>query len=68
MCISKNILLWLVSLFLQQLYGAATPNRLGSSSYKIDYVIVIKDFINPKGHQNPISGSKVTTILLKGCI
>ena len=38
------------------------------SSYKIDYVIVIKDFLNPEGHQNPISGSKVTAILLKGCI
>ena len=26
----------------------------------MDYVIVIKNFINPEGHQNPISGSKVT--------
>ena len=34
-------------------------------SYKIDYVIVIKSFPNTKGHQNPISGSKVTAILLK---
>ena len=32
--------------------------RDSSSSYKIDYVIVIKNFLNPKGHQNPISGSK----------
>ena len=32
-----------------------------SSSYNIDYVIVIKNFLNPVGHQNPISGSKVTT-------
>ena len=37
-----------------------------SSSYKIDYVIVIKNFINHKGHQNTISGSKFTVILLKG--
>ena len=29
---------------------------------------MIKNFINPKGHQNPISGSKVTAILLKGWI
>ena len=29
---------------------------------------MIKDFLNPKGHQNPISGSKVTVILLKGWI
>ena len=39
-----------------------------SSSYTIDYVIVIKTFLNPEGHQNPISGSKVTVILLKGWI
>jgi hypothetical protein len=37
-----------------------------SSSYKIDYVIVIKTFLNPEGHQNRISGSKVTAILMKG--
>ena len=35
------------------------------SSYNINYVVVIKNFLNPKGYQNPISGSKVTTILLK---
>ena len=29
---------------------------------------VIKTFQNPKGHQNPISGSKVMVILLKGWI
>ena len=39
-----------------------------SSSYKIDYVIVIKTFLNPEGHPNRISGSKVTAILLKGWI
>ena len=39
-----------------------------ASSYKIDYVVVIKSYLNPKGHQNPISGSKVTAILLKGWI
>ena len=39
-----------------------------SSSYKIDYCIVIKNFLNPEGHQNPMSGSKVTPILLKGWI
>ena len=42
--------------------------RDSTSSYKIDYVIVIKNFLNPEGHQNPISGSKVTAILLKGWI
>ena len=42
--------------------------RDSTSSYKIDYVIVIKNFLNTKGHPNPISGSKVTAILLKGWI
>ena len=37
-------------------------------NYKIDYVIVIKTFLNPEGHQNRISGSKVTAMLLKGWI
>ena len=42
--------------------------RDSSSSYKIDYVVVIKTFLNPEGHQNRISGLKVTAILLKGWI
>ena len=42
--------------------------RGSSSSYKIDYVIVMKTFLHPKGHQNRISGSKVTAILLNGQI
>ena len=42
--------------------------RDSSSSYKIDYIIVIKTFLNPEGHQNCIGGSKVTAILLKGRI
>ena len=39
-----------------------------SSSYKIEYVIVIKNFLNLEGHQNPINDSKFTAILLKGWI
>ena len=39
-----------------------------TSSYKIDYGIVIKNFLNLEGHQNPVSGSKVMTLLLKGWI
>ena len=39
--------------------------RDSSSSYKIDYGIVIKNFLNPDRHQNPINGSKVMAILLK---
>ena len=42
--------------------------RARSSNHKIDYDIGIKNFLNPKGHQHPISGSKVTAILLKGWI
>ena len=30
--------------------------------------IVIETFLNAKGHQNPINGSKVTAVLLKGWI
>ena len=37
-------------------------------SYKKDYVIVIKKFLNPKGHQSSINGSTVTVISLKGWI
>ena len=42
--------------------------RDSTSIYKIDHVIGIKNFLNPKGHQNRITGSKVTAILLKGWI
>ena len=30
--------------------------RDSTSIYKMDYVIVIKKFLNPEGHHNPISG------------
>ena len=42
--------------------------RDSSSSYEIDYVIVINKFLNIEGHQNLIIGSKVTAIILKGWI
>ena len=42
--------------------------RDSSFGYKIDYAIVIKTFLNPEEHQNRITGSKVTAILLKGWI
>ena len=38
------------------------------SSYKIDYLIVMKIFLTPEGHQNCICGSKVTVISLQGLI
>ena len=36
-----------------------------SSSYKIDNVTQVYDILNPEGHQNSITGSKVTAILVK---
>ena len=42
--------------------------RVSSSSFKIDYVIVINNFLNPKRPQNLMNGSKATAILLKGWI
>ena len=54
------------SLALQRRHAQTVKDS--SSSYKIDYVIVIKNFLYPEGHKNPISDSKVTAILLKGWI
>ena len=42
--------------------------RDSSFSYKIYYVIVIKNVLNLKGHQNPKNGSKGTALLLQGWI
>ena len=42
--------------------------RDSTFNYKIDYDIIIKNILNPEGHQNPFSGSTVTAILLKGFI
>ena len=38
----------------------------GASSRKIDYVNKFLEILNLKGHQNRISGSRVTAILLNG--
>ena len=40
--------------------------RDSTSSNKINYVIVIKNFLNPEGHQNPFSSLKVTAIYWRG--
>ena len=32
----------------------------GAFSHKIDYVTIFKEILNPKGHPNRITGSKVT--------
>ena len=47
-----SIIKW-VSLFLPQLYGVATAKQL-----EIDYVKLIKTFLNLKVHHNRITGSK----------
>ena len=40
----------------------------GAFSHKIDHVTIFQEILNPKGHPNRITGSKVTAILLKGWI
>ena len=37
-------------------------------SHKIDYVTIFKEILNPEGHQNRITDTKVTAILLNGWI
>ena len=55
---------WLIPTALQCHHAETVRNR--SSRFKIDYVIVIQNFLNLRGHQNPISGSKFTVILVNG--
>ena len=40
----------------------------GAFSHKIDYVTIFKEILNPEGHPNRITGSKVTASLLNGWI
>ena len=40
----------------------------GVFSHKIDYVTIFKEILNPEGHPNRITGSKVMAILLNGWI
>ena len=40
----------------------------GGFNHKIDYVTIFKEILNPRGHPNCITGSKVTAILLNGWI
>ena len=42
--------------------------RYGTICGSLGYVIGVKNFLNPEGHQIPISGPKVLAILLKGWI
>ena len=40
----------------------------GAFSHKIDYVTIFREILNPEGHTNRITGSKVTAIFLNGLI
>ena len=38
------------------------------SRHKIDYIAILKEILNIKGHSNRLTGSKVSVILLNGWI
>ena len=38
---------------------------IGDCCHKIDFIATFKDILNLKGHDNLITGSRVTAILLK---
>ena len=40
----------------------------GAFGHKIDYITIFRDILNLKGHQNCITGPKVTAFLLNGWI
>ena len=40
----------------------------GAFSHKIDNVKIFQEILNPKGHPNCITGSKITAIVLNGWI
>ena len=40
----------------------------GAFSHKIDYVTIFLEILNPEGHPNRMTNSKVTAILLNGWI
>ena len=63
---NTSVTYWLVKSSFSTHSFTAVRDR--SSSYKREYFIVIKNFINPEGHQNLISGLKLKAILLKGWI
>ena len=42
--------------------------RNGAFSHKIDYITIFLEIHNLEGHQTPMTGSRVTAILLNGWI
>ena len=58
---------WFVKISLRSRHAPIVRN--GAFSHKIDYItIFVKEILNLKGHQNRITGLRVTAILLNGWI
>ena len=56
----------LVKISLWSCHAQAVKN--GASTHKTNYIDILKEILNPEGHQNHCIGSKVTAILLNGGI
>ena len=57
---------WFVKISLRRRHAPIVRN--GASSHKIDYITIFLENINPEGHQNRNTGSRVTAIVLIGLI
>ena len=62
--INSFIQSWFVKISLRRRHALTVADV--AFSHKIDYVTIFKEILNPEGHPNGISGSKVTAILLNG--
>ena len=65
-CRTAPGLLWFVKISLRRRHTPMVRN--GGSSHKIDYITIVQENLNHEGHQNCITGSRVTAILLNGLI
>ena len=57
---------WFVKISLWPCHAITVAD--GAFSHKIDYITILKEILNYKGHQNRNNDSKVTEILLNGWI
>ena len=57
---------WFVKISLRRRHALTIAD--GAFSRKKDYVTIFEEILNPEGHQNRNTGSKVTAILLNGWI
>ena len=55
-----------MKIFLRRCHALTVAD--GALSHNIDYVTIFEKILNTEGHQNRITGSKVTQILLNGWI